>query len=80
MPEPEKALRTCERWGGEFEPRLMGRPRKFCPHCTPRNDEDKAAAREHWGRLHSERARERNAAAREQLRALGRRRAIHQPH
>jgi hypothetical protein len=26
VPEPEKALRTCERWGGEFEPRLMGVP------------------------------------------------------
>ena len=37
-------------------------------------DEDKAAAREDWARLHSERERVRQAAAREQLHVLRRRR------
>jgi hypothetical protein len=42
--------------------------------CTPRSDEDKAAARAHWALVYGERARERNAAARAQLLALRRRR------
>ena len=74
MPEPEKTLRTCQMCGGEFEPRRMGRPRSHCPICTLRSDEDRAAAREHWARVYAERARDRNAAAREQLRSLRRRR------
>ena len=38
--------------------------------CTPRRDEDEAAAREHWARVYSAPERVRQAAAREQLRAL----------
>ena len=72
MPEPEKTLRTCERCGGSFELRRMGRPRKCCPHCTPQSDEDKAAAAEHWARVYNERESVRQAAAREQLRVLRR--------
>jgi hypothetical protein len=44
----------------------MGRTRKFCPHCTPRSDEDKAAARKHWAQVRAERELERGARAREQ--------------
>jgi hypothetical protein len=51
----------------------MGRPRKFCPNCTPRSDADKLAAREHWARVRAERADAGNRAAREQLAALRRR-------
>ena len=74
MPESVSVARTCEKCGGEFIPRRMGRPRKFCWFCTPRNDADRAAARQHWATVYAERARERNAAAREQLRILRRRR------
>lgn len=74
MPEPTTKLRTCRTCGGTFELRRMGRPRIHCPHCTPRSDEDKRAAAEHWARMHVERARERNAAAREQLQLLAVRR------
>lgn len=74
MPNPATTLRTCGKCGEEFEPRRMGRPRKFCPMCTPRTDEDRAAARAHWARVYSERESVRQAAAREQLRALRRRR------
>lgn len=48
----------------------VGRPRIHCRFCTPRSNEDKAAAREHWARVYSERARERNARSREQMRSL----------
>jgi hypothetical protein len=74
VPEPETALRTCQKCGGEFEPRRMGRPRKFCWFCTPRSDEDKAAAAEHWAKVRVERELERAARAREQLAMLAERR------
>jgi hypothetical protein len=32
--------------------------------CTPRSDEEKAAAREHWAQFHAERQKDRNARAR----------------
>jgi hypothetical protein len=52
----------------------LGRgPRQFCRFCTPRSDEDRAAARAHWAHLYAERARVRNATAREQLCDLPRR-------
>jgi len=35
----------------------MGRPRLYCPLCTPRKPEDVAAAREHWGHIEFERRR-----------------------
>ena len=74
MPDSVTVARTCAKCGESFMPRRMGRPRKFCPHCTPRSDEDKAAAAEHWAQVRVERARERNAAAREQLEWLTARR------
>jgi hypothetical protein len=36
----------------------MGRPRKFCPNCTPRSAADKEAARIHWGEVAFERRRQ----------------------
>jgi hypothetical protein len=73
VPESVSVTRTCKRSGGTIEQRKMGRPRLFCRFCTLRSDEDKAAARAHWAHLYAERARERNATAREQLRDLRRR-------
>jgi hypothetical protein len=70
VPESETVTRTCEKCGGEFIPRRMGRQRKFCANCTPRNDADRAAAREHWETVRGERAEAWNAAAREQSRAM----------
>ena len=67
-------LRTCMKCGEQFEPRRMGRPRKFCPMYTPRSDADRAAAREHWALVRAEQARERNAEAREQVAMLAARR------
>jgi hypothetical protein len=52
-------------WAGSAAPVL--------PVLHPASDEDKAAAREHWARVYSGRERERQATAREQLRALRRR-------
>jgi hypothetical protein len=41
------------------------------PVCTPRSDEDGAAAPEHWAaQVHTERQKDRNARAREQMRSL----------
>ena len=62
--------RRCKKCGGTVEQKRMGRPRLFCRFCTPRNDADRAAAREHWAAVYAKRARERNAAAREQLAML----------
>ena len=70
MPEPATTVRTCERCGESFEPRRMGRPRKFCPMCTPRSAEDKAAAREYWAARDSEEQRRRSEALRAQIRML----------
>jgi hypothetical protein len=52
----------------------MGRPRIHCPHCTPRSDEDKVAAAEHWAQVRVERELERGARAWEQLAMLAERR------
>lgn len=65
---------VCERCGESFEQRGKGRPRLFCVMCTPRSAEDKTAARVYWAEVHSERARARNAEAREQLAMLRERR------
>jgi hypothetical protein len=46
----------------------MGRPRKFCPNCTPRSSEDKAASREYWASVQAERIKEHNRRLREQVR------------
>jgi uncharacterized Zn finger protein (UPF0148 family) len=38
--------KKCSRCGEEFEQRKMGRPRIYCPLCTPRKPEDVAASNE----------------------------------
>jgi hypothetical protein len=75
VPELGIPARTCERCGDSFQPKRLGRPRRFCAMCTPRSDEDRAAAREHWARVRAERARQRNAEARAQIRVLREREA-----
>jgi hypothetical protein len=75
VPESGIPARTCERCGDSFQPKRLGRPRRFCAMCTPRSEEDRAAAREHWARVRAERARQRNAEARAQIRVLREREA-----
>lgn len=56
LPKQATTAKKCDRCGGSFVPRVgPGRPRRFCRFCTPRSDEDKAAAREHWARVADER-------------------------
>jgi hypothetical protein len=69
------AARTCEKCGGSFKPKRMGRPRKFCPMCTPRSAEDVAAARRYWAERRSEEQRRRSEELRAQIRMLRERRA-----
>lgn len=74
MPESETTLRTCQKCGGMFEPRRMGRPRKFCAMCTPRSPEDVEAARRYWAERASEAQRRRSEELRAQIRAIRKRR------
>jgi reverse gyrase len=74
--DPGVTARVCVKCGGPIEQKRMGRPRKFCAHCTPRSDEDKLAAREHRARValerrrrHSEQLRESERRWRERIRA-----------
>ena len=58
MAESATATRTCGKCRKEFVPRGgRGRPRLYCPFCTPRRPEDVEAAREHWDRIEFERRR-----------------------
>jgi Tfp pilus assembly protein PilX len=52
LPETATQTRTCPKCGEDFTPRVgRGRPRKFCPNCTPRSAADKSAAHDHWAEI-----------------------------
>jgi hypothetical protein len=60
-------MTTCPKCGEEFEPRKMGRPRKYCPLCTPRKPEDVAASNDRHWREEERRRKEHNRRLREQV-------------
>ena len=60
-------MKTCPKCGESFEPRKIGRPRIYCPLCTPRKPEDVAASEERYRRTEGKKQKERNRRLREQL-------------
>jgi hypothetical protein len=66
-PQAEKEIRTCPKCGERFEPSRIGRPRIYCPLCTPRKPEDVAASNERYWRDEAEKPDERNRQLREHL-------------
>jgi hypothetical protein len=67
-PQAEKEIRTCPKCGERFELGRIGRPRIYCPLCTPRKPEDVAASNERYWRSEAEKQTERNRRSREQMR------------
>jgi hypothetical protein len=51
--------------GEEFEPRKIGRPRIYCPLCTPRKPEDVAASNKRYWRNEAEKQEHRRLRTRE---------------